>query len=149
MTTQIPIAEIIIRLFLSIVFAAALGWERQARRKPAGLRTYMMVSLGAASFTIITLEFYQRALLTINHVPSDPFRIIQGIIGGIGFLGAGTIIQARGSVEGVTTAAGIWLMGAVGVASGSGYYAIAAIIVAFAFVVVSGVGILEKRIFYK
>lgn len=136
--------DVVLRVTCAVVGAAALGWQRERHGKPAGLRTQMMVGLGAAMFTLVTLKFY------VDTLPGDgnrvdPLRVIQGVVGGIGFLGAGTIIEARGSVRGITTAATIWVVGAFGIACGLGYYFLAGIGVALALLILSGIGMLEKR----
>ena len=134
------------RLGLAILCGALLGWERELQRKPAGLRTHMMVALGAAAFTLVTLNLTYTDLKTGDELaPVDPARTIAGVIGGIGFLGAGTIIQSRGSVEGITTAAAIWVMGAIGVACGIGNYTLAATTTGLALLILSGVGWVEAR----
>lgn len=114
--------EITIRLVAACLLTAVLGLEREVRNKPAGLRTHMLVGLGSAAFGVLTLELVgdvighqQQGVVTV-----DPARIIEGIVGGLGFLGAGAIIQSRGRVFGMTTAAGIWIAGAIGVGCGAG-----------------------------
>lgn len=102
-----------------------MGWEREAGDKPAGLRTHMMVSLGAAVFTLAAL----RTIGDYDTAAGDPSRIVMGVATGIGFLGAGSIIRMSGEVHGVTTAAGIWVVGAIGACCGAGYYSIAAVAV--------------------
>ena len=105
--------------------------------------------LGAACFSLAALRLargFAPALEQEMGASVDPTRIVQGIIGGIGFLGAGAIIQDRRSVEGLTTAAGIWLVGAVGVACGAGDYALAALVVAVALVVQVVVGKVERAL---
>jgi putative Mg2+ transporter-C (MgtC) family protein len=138
--------EMIARPTVAVIGAGILGWEREVHKKPAGLRTQMMVALGASIFTLATLEFYRGISLAGGTIRIDPLRVVEGVIGGIGFLGAGCIIQARGSVEGITTAATIWVVGALGVCCGLGYYMLAATTVLFAMVVLSGLGFLEKRV---
>jgi putative Mg2+ transporter-C (MgtC) family protein len=140
-----PVVDVLIRLTAAVACAAVLGWERESQDKPAGLRTHMMVALGAAAFTLAAL------ILTTNlsgdeHVRADPLRLVDGIIGGIGFLGAGTIIQSRGSVHGITTAAGIWVMGAIGVACGCGYYLLAGITTCYAFLILGVLGEVQRRL---
>jgi putative Mg2+ transporter-C (MgtC) family protein len=111
-----------------------IGYEREWADKPAGLRTHMLVSLAACSFTIVALEMVATletemeasTRLTVN---PDPTRVIEAVITGIAFLGAGTIIQARRRVTGITTGASIWLAGAVGLACGGGFYIIAGLTV--------------------
>jgi len=138
--------EVVLRAAFAVLGAAALGWQRERHGKPAGLRTQMMVGLGAAMFTMVTLRLYEAALEAGLPGRLDPLRVIEGVVGGIGFLGAGTIIQARGSVKGITTAATIWVVGAFGIACGLGYYFLAVVSVVFAMIILSGIGILEKRL---
>jgi len=134
MDTDLDTSQMLLRLGVAMVLGALVGLEREARRKPAGMRTYAMVALGAAVFTVITCQIVQDAG-GLAKVEFDPMRLIGGLIGGIGFLGAGSIIQARGDVRGLTTAAGIWVVGAIGLACGVGYWFIAAVATAFALVV--------------
>jgi putative Mg2+ transporter-C (MgtC) family protein len=104
------------RLLLSTVLGAAIGWERFVDRKSAGLRTHTLVCLGATAFVVAG----ERYLVGHGYAGVDPTRIVQGVITGVGFLGAGTIIQSGGSVHGLTTAATIWLTAAIGMAAGTG-----------------------------
>jgi len=100
--------EIVVRLVLAALFAAVVGWERERSGRAAGLRTHMMVSLGATGFAVIALDMESilppAAEVTMS---ADPVRIIAAIVGGVGFLGAGAIIQSRGEVRGLTTAASL------------------------------------------
>jgi len=137
--------EVVLRAVVTLLGAGALGWQRERHGKPAGLRTQMMVGLGAVMFTMVTLKLYQATLEAGLPGRLDPIRVIEGVIGGIGFLGAGTIIQARGSVKGMTTAATIWVVGALGIACGLGYFFLAGVTFLFSFIVLSGIGIVEKR----
>lgn len=134
------------RLLLASVAGAALGWERERSDKPAGLRTHMMVSLGAATFMVAALEF-TKTVPELSHLRLDPIRVIAGIIGGVGFLGAGTIIEARGSVHGITTAASIWVAAAVGTACGMALYQTALASVVLALVILFALGFIEHRVF--
>jgi putative Mg2+ transporter-C (MgtC) family protein len=140
---------IAVRIALAALLGALLGWEREARDKPAGLRTHMLVSIGSATFTL--LGFETTAELSDHagegHEGVDPTRIIQGIVGGLGFLGAGSIIKARGSedVMGLTTAASVWFTGALGVACGMGAYLLALISAVLGLVVLSVLGRVSKR----
>lgn len=119
-------SEMALRLGTALVLGALAGCDREMRGKPAGLKTFSLVSLGAATFTLITLSFMeQQQLADPNGRSWDPIRLVAGIVGGIGFLGAGTIFHAKGSIEGITTAAGIWIVGAIGMACGAGFYVIA------------------------
>ncbi|MBI1353358.1 MAG: MgtC/SapB family protein [Acidobacteria bacterium] len=116
-------ADIVIRMLLSVLLAAPVGWERESLDKPAGLRTHLLVGLGSACFTLAGLLLYQD--LGGGDSRLDPTRIVQGVAGGIGFLGAGTILKAGQDPKGLTTAAGVWTVGAVGVACGLGYFLVA------------------------
>lgn len=137
--------EMLLRAVFAIVGAGALGWERERYGKPAGLRTQMMVGLGSAMFTMVSLRLYLASLHEGSPSQFDLMRIIAGIIGGIGFLGAGTIIQAQGSVKGITTASTIWVVGAYGIACGLGYYSLAGMSLLLALMVLTLFGRLERR----
>ena len=107
--------EVLIRLIVAAVAGGLIGLEREALHKPAGIRTHMLVSLGAALFVLATLSI----------IPDEVGRIIAGIATGIGFLGAGTIFRSKDSVKGLTTAASIWTVAAIGLTVGSGQYVLA------------------------
>jgi putative Mg2+ transporter-C (MgtC) family protein len=140
----------LVRLFLAIGLAAVLGFEREWRRKPAGLRTHMIVSLGAATFTLLALDAFARINSSgAESARLDYLRSLQGLVGGIGFLGAGSILQQRGSIEGLTTAGSIWLMGAVGAACGGGQFVIAGAAVVAALIVLVLVGLVEHRLEHR
>lgn len=124
-----------LRLLCALLAGGLLGLDREVRHRKIGVRTYMLVSLGAAAFSILTIEF--AAMLAISDTQSDPTRVVQGLIGAIGFLGAGAIIQGDDKVGGMATAASLWVAGAVGMASGLGFFVHAvAIAVAAALVLV-------------
>lgn len=131
--------EILIRLGAAIVFGAVIGLDREWRKKPAGIRTHMMVALAAATFTVITMELFE-AVKGAGDKAADPLRLVEAITAGVAFLGAGAIIQSRGNVQGITTGSGIWLAGAVGYASGAGYYVLGAIATALALVILTLLG---------
>jgi putative Mg2+ transporter-C (MgtC) family protein len=118
---MLPDSEIAIRLVGATVIGALLGLDREARNKPAGLRTHALVSLGAALITMMGVEFGTMAGVFNADAVS---RTIQGIIAGVGFLGGGAILKAKDSddVRGLTTAATIWVVAALGVACGGGYW---------------------------
>ncbi|MCX6801873.1 MAG: MgtC/SapB family protein [Candidatus Diapherotrites archaeon] len=109
--------EIVIRLIIAAGLGMAIGYEREISEKPAGIRTFAIVSIGACLFTIIGILIGE----TNGGAGIDATRIAAGIITGIGFLGAGALFQSNSRVLGLTTAAGIWSMGAVGLAVGLGY----------------------------
>jgi putative Mg2+ transporter-C (MgtC) family protein len=111
--------ELILRLALTVGLCGAIGLEREARGQVAGLRTHVLVGLGAALFTLVSAYAFD-ADEPGSRV--DPTRIAAQIVTGIGFLGAGTIIRQGLTVRGLTTAASLWIVAAVGMASGAGYY---------------------------
>lgn len=118
------------QLFLRIVVAAILGGmiglERDRRGRPAGLRTHMIVALAAASYMVVSTQFIEHQHYgPSERVDVDVSRIAASIVTGIGFLGGGAIMRNGLNVLGLTTAAGLWLVGAIGMASGSGMYSIA------------------------
>ncbi|MCG6156484.1 MgtC/SapB family protein [Rubinisphaera margarita] len=117
-------SDILIRLGAAIFCGGIVGWERGRQEKAAGLRTHILVSLGAAAFTLIAIEL-PRSYAETEKIEMDPTRIVQGIIGGIGFLGAGAIFRTRSTIHGLTTASGIWVIAAAGVASGFGFFMLA------------------------
>lgn len=110
--------SILLKLFLAILLAGLVGWQREKTKTPAGLRTHMLVALGSTIFTVIS---YELGLIS----PIDPTRLTAGIVTGVGFLGAGTIIHQSDSVRGLSTAASIWTVAAVGMAVGYGMYFLA------------------------
>ena len=124
--------EIIIRLGIAVVLGAAIGFDREINSHPAGLRTHMLTALAASMFTLIALEFYDRARRDYGTGVPDPIRAIEAVTAGVAFLAAGSIIQSRGQVRGLTTGAAMWLAGAVGVACGAGYFMMAVVATVFA-----------------
>lgn len=127
-----PAGALMARLGLAVLCGGALGWERQARHKPAGLRTHMMVALGSAGFVLATLGMIAGG--GPEQIGSVT-RTVQGVVQGIGFLGAGSIIQARGKIQGITSAAGIWVVAGIGVCCGAGLYGLAMLMTAFALLI--------------
>jgi putative Mg2+ transporter-C (MgtC) family protein len=134
------LTRIVVRLLLAALLGGLLGWERESKGKAAGLRTHMLVAIGAAVFVMIP----QQAGVD----DADLSRIIQGVVAGIGFLCAGTIIKGRGEeqVQGLTTAAGIWLTAAIGVAVGLGREASALLVALLALVIFAGLPALDRWI---
>ena len=117
------------RMAEALLLGALIGWDRERRDAEAGLRTHMLVSLGAALFVLICLE---------TGMDDDQLsRVVQGLVSGIGFLGAGAVLkdQAEGRIHGLTTAAGIWATAAVGMAAGMGHTGIAILASVFILVV--------------
>lgn len=135
-------ADAVLRLGLALVCGMVVGIDRELRDKPAGLRTHMLVSLAAASFTLISFDFHAR-LIAQGNDNADPIRAVEAVVAGVAFLGAGTIIQSARKVRGVTTGAGMWMAGAIGLACGGGLFAIAIMLTVAIFVVVTLLGMVE------
>jgi putative Mg2+ transporter-C (MgtC) family protein len=107
-----------LRLTVGLVLGAIIGFERELHRQPAGFRTHSLVSLGAALFTVVSAFGFAGSTV-------DPTRIAAQIVSGIGFIGAGTILQYRGHIRGLTTAASLWSVAAIGTAAGAGLFVVA------------------------
>lgn len=116
--------EYILRLFLAMLFGGLIGYERESEHKPAGLRTNLLVCMGACLIVLFELFYHETTRSATDHL-----RVTAQIVTGIGFLGAGTIIQTRSHVKGLTTAATIWVTSGIGIAIGGGFYYIATIAV--------------------
>ena len=115
--------EALLRLAVAAGLGAAVGVEREVREREAGIRTHLLVSLGSCLFTIVSAYGFHEFLASgASVVSADPTRIAAQIVTGIGFLGAGTIIRHGISVRGLTTAASLWIVAAIGMAAGAGYY---------------------------
>lgn len=138
--------QIAFQLVLALVLGALIGIEREYKRKEAGLQTYSLVALGACLFTLISFEFFN-ILADKPGVSFDPSRVIQAIAIGIGFIGAGIIIFRQARIEGLTTAAALWVASAIGIAVGSRLYFLAIFTTLLAIVILSGLGMLERKIF--
>lgn len=137
----------LLRLALAALFGGVLGFERELKQKEAGLRTHMMVALGAACFTLAAFVLVDEAVGRQHDqtLRVDPVRIVEAIAGGIGFLGAGVILREAGSVHGLTTAGSLWLSGAVGMAAGTGRYLLAGEATLLALFVLRAFGWIEAR----
>lgn len=122
--TYLPQHIIAIRLLIAAVFGAMIGFEREVNTAEAGLRTHILVAVAAALFTILAFEIYH-TIGTGNGSQADPIRAVEAVTAGIAFLGAGAIFRSGMDVRGLTTGAGMWLAGAVGVATALGHYTIA------------------------
>jgi len=107
------------KLMLACVCAAVVGWERERQEKAAGIRTHILICIGSCLFMVVGLE------LVDPTKTNDVLRIFQGVITGVGFVGAGAIIREGGDVKGLTTAAGVWVISAIGLAVGAGEYLLA------------------------
>ncbi|HEY2935892.1 MAG TPA: MgtC/SapB family protein [Gaiellaceae bacterium] len=120
--------DVALRLVVAAVLGGAVGLERELREREAGLRTHLLVSVGAAVFTLVSAYGFSDFRYGLNTgITLDPTRIAAQIVTGIGFLGAGAIIRQGLSVRGLTTAATLWVVAAIGLASGAGYYSAAVV----------------------
>ena len=129
---HLSIPEVALRLLLAMIMGGAIGYERQYKSRPAGLRTHILVCMGACVIALIQVEIATGAMRdALDHpdlagvIRSDEARLIAQVVSGIGFLGAGTIMVSNRSVKGLTTAASIWAGAGLGIAIGMGYYTIA------------------------
>lgn len=127
----------ILGLLFAVILGGAIGLEREINGKAAGLRTNIIICLGATAFTLIARHF---------DAPDAPGRVAAGIVTGVGFLGAGALIQAGSGIHGLTTAAGIWLVASIGVACGMGYYLLAALTTFLALVALFGLMPITRKI---
>ena len=123
----------IVRLLAAIACGALIGIDRELKERPAGLRTHALVSMSAAAFTILCSTLFARVHQYGDVTEPDFLRIIEGVIAGVAFLGAGSIIQGRRGVAGLTTGAGIWAAGAAGLACGAELYGLGVLIAGLAF----------------
>lgn len=144
-TTHTAQHIILVRLLIAAVLGGIIGWERGAEAGTAGFRTHILIALAAALFTTLAFEIYDEALEGGSNNP-DPIRAIEAVTAGIAFLGAGAIFQQRGSVQGLTTGAGMWLAGAVGVSAALGYYLIALVVSVFAVIVLAALRAFSHKV---
>ncbi|MBI6897378.1 MgtC/SapB family protein [Pseudomonas putida] len=141
-TDEREVARILIRLLMAALLGAVLGFERESKGKAAGVRTHMLVSMGAALFVLApSMAGADEQALS---------RVIQGIVAGIGFLGAGTILKGNGQdashVKGLTTAAGLWMTAAIGTAAGMGREATALVSTVLALLVLASMPLLVDKV---
>jgi putative Mg2+ transporter-C (MgtC) family protein len=141
----VSLQEAILRLALAIVLSAAVGIDRELKHKPLGLRTNMLVALGAASFSLMALQLVHELAGGPSTIRIDPIRVMEAIVGAIGFLGAAAIIQGRFELFGATTGASIWVVGGIGMACGFGFYALAVAVTVIGLFVLTVLGFLTGR----
>jgi putative Mg2+ transporter-C (MgtC) family protein len=143
MTPSLSDAELVTRLLTAALLGGVIGFERELRQKTAGLRTNILIAIGSALFTLMSYE------LASGVQGADPGRLAAQIVTGIGFLGAGAIIRRDGGVQGLTTAATVWVNAAVGVAAGGGEYHLAFIATIVTVVVLLLLHPIEKMIDHR
>jgi len=138
MTLTTPVLDILLRLGLALILGGVVGFERERDSQPAGLRTHMILVLGACLAAIISEEMGAR-------FGSDPTRLAAQVISGIGFLGAGAILRFGFNIKGLTTATTLWTMAIVGLAVGFGYYLLAALTTVFMIIILTIMNVIEKK----
>ena len=147
---ELSAAEVVLRVALAAALGGAIGAEREIREREAGLRTHLLVSVGAALFTLVSAYAWEDFAFSLESgVTLDPTRISAQIVTGIGFLGAGAIIRQGLSVRGLTTAATLWVVAAIGLASGAGYYWAAVVTTALVLVTLWPLRILAGPLFQR
>ena len=130
--------ENLVRLLVAFLLGSALGLERELNKKPAGLRTHVVISLASALYTLLSIN------AAFGGGTADPTRIASQVVVGMGFVGAGVIISTGGQVRGVTTASSLWLTAAVGMASGLGEFTLGVVTTVLALIALWAFMILEK-----
>jgi putative Mg2+ transporter-C (MgtC) family protein len=147
---ELQFGEVLLRIVLAGILGAAIGAEREIREREAGLRTHILVSIGAALFTLVSAYgFSDFHFSNASGITYDPTRIAAQVVTGIGFLGAGAIIRQGLSVRGLTTAASLWVVAAIGLATGAGYYSAAVVTTVVVLVSLWPLRILAYRLFEK
>ena len=146
MMTMPAAGEVATRLVVATLIGSGIGLDRELRNKPAGLKTHALVALGAALVTVATAS-----LTNLSHPDTEAMsRVIQGIIAGVGFLGGGAILKSNDEmVRGLTTAASIWLVASLGIASGAGEFAAALIALAIALIILIVGNAVERRLIHS
>ena len=142
--SEVGFWPMVFRLCAAAVLGLIIGFDREYRNHPAGVRTHMLVSLASATFAVLTFEII--ALTTDGAIQSDPVRAIGAVTAGVSFLAAGTIIQGRGRVHGLTTGAGMWLAGAIGLACGIGAFGVALTATVLGVVILTLLGLLSPML---
>jgi putative Mg2+ transporter-C (MgtC) family protein len=137
--------EIIMRLLLGTLFGGVIGFERQVHGRPAGFRTHILVCIAAVLIMLVS-EYYQYlSSIDPSYVRIDPGRIAAGALAGVGFIGAGVVLKAGLSIQGLTTAACIWVVSAIGLAIGSGLYLAGAVTFVITIFSLASLRIVEKK----
>ncbi|APG83565.1 MgtC/SapB family protein [Sinorhizobium americanum] len=147
--TRTPYPVIFARLGGAILLGALIGIEREKRQQPAGLRTHILVSLASAIFAVVAIESVHMTSLSGPEVRIDPIRVVEAVTAGVAFLAAGMIVFSKGEVKGLTTGAGMWLAGAVGLSIGFGFWLIAAFAAVASLIVLFILGRMEVALQWK
>jgi len=134
----------VVYLLAASALGSMIGLERELHGQPAGLRTHMILSVGAALAAILSISYSE--LISNPALPSDPGRIVAQVVSGVGFLGAGAIMKMGVTVKGLTTASSLWTTAIVGIACGSGYLELAAAAAALVFIILTIINRVEKAV---
>ena len=132
------------RLTAALLLGAVIGMERERLRKPAGLRTHMLVSMAACLFIIVSQQLASVSFGSEDALRVDPLRLIEAVTAGVAFLAAGTIFTSKGAVHNITTGASMWLSGAIGLACGSGQIPLAAMATVIVLLVLFVLRVVER-----
>ncbi len=143
-STEITWQTALVRIFFSFIIGTIIGIEREAHNQPAGLRTHILITIGATLAMIISIYIPQTYT---NFLNGDPGRIAAQVVSGIGFLGAGAILKMGANVKGLTTAASIWIVAIIGLAIGSGMFLISTITLVVVLFALTIMDVLEKHFF--
>jgi putative Mg2+ transporter-C (MgtC) family protein len=150
---ELSLHEAVLRLFLAFLLGSVVGMEREYTQQSAGLRTHILVCMGAAIFTIVSASNMTNGMLPSGSaeykIVGDPTRIAAQIVSGIGFIGGGAVLRHGASIRGLTTAASLWMMASIGMLIGIGSYQLAIVSTLFSFLVLFIVGALERTMFKK
>lgn len=153
---DIPLTDAILRIFLAFILGSVIGVEREMSNQSAGLRTHILVCLGSAVFSIISISTMLPMLphetgdvTEVIRIVRDPARIAAQVVTGIGFIGGGAVLRHGATVKGLTTAASLWMMASIGMLCGMGFYYLSIIATLFSFVALFTVGSIEHRVFNK
>lgn len=138
------ILHICLKVFLGIICSGLIGMERQYKNRPAGVKTHIMVCLGSVAIMILSELMFEK-YYALYQITTDPMRLAAQVISGIGFLGAGTIMRQGASVKGLTTAATLWVVSAIGLSIGAGFYLLAIIFTGAILATFASVNYITKR----
>lgn len=142
----LPLPVIVARLSLAVLLGGMVGFERETQNRPAGLRTHILVCLAAATASVLTIEIAHMVEFSDEAIRIDPIRLVEALTAGVAFLAAGMIVFSRGRVHGLTTGAGMWLAGIIGLAVGIGRWPIAVLATGLALVVLWVLRYFEKGV---
>ena len=143
--THTPQHVMLLRLLIAAALGGMIGFEREAHSLAAGLRTHILIATAACLFTLLTFEIFHMSDV-VSTGRADPIRAIEAVTAGIAFLGAGAIFQKRHGIQGLTTGAGMWLAGAVGVAVALGFYVVALWVALLAVLVLAALRVVAHRL---